>query len=116
MDLTEALDAIDAAFAFVDPTLRHHAMLITEELVMNALTHGGAAVCTIDVVLSDDRSVAEISVFDDGLPFDASAMDNVKPMDLARIGGNGLRLIHELADTISYHCLNGHNQTKVTLK
>jgi len=101
----ERLDA-----AGVAAKLRNRCLLASEEIVVNALRHGRET--------PDDEVVVEVStggqdivvtITYPGVAFDPSDPKSIPPIDLERIGGDGLRLVHQMVDTIRYARHGGRN-------
>lgn len=84
--------------------------LAVTEALNNAVEHSGAPLIVTELSLS--RSEALFRIATEGVPFDptvAAAMPD--PDDPAGMpdGGYGLSLMHELADTVTYHHEGGRN-------
>jgi anti-sigma regulatory factor (Ser/Thr protein kinase) len=78
-------------------------MLVLEELVANAIRHGGCTRVEVELVKEWDELV--ITIRDDGRPFDPTM---VAPVDCARslaerkVGGLGIHLVHHYTDSFDY--------------
>lgn len=121
----DLLEAIDRALAGqqLAPEVRDDLRLITEEVVCNALehglhgTHGEAWQIVFDLTRCGDTLQVEFR--DTGKPFDPLAQP---PPDLDAdildrpIGGLGLHLVRELAETISYRREEPYNVLRIVLR
>lgn len=101
--------------------LRHDVRLIAEEVACNVVDHGGADqephTIVTDVSARDGQLIIEFR--DDGNAFDplsASAPDVDADIHDRPIGGLGLHLVRELADSLTYRREGGHNVLRVTLR
>lgn len=114
MTLTVAGGSIDiaAAQARLTAFLEHHdtnprtilrSELLFEEVVMNAIRHGGAPQVTITATPSGDG--VGLLFEDAGPPFDpvtAPLPETATSLDDERIGGRGLRLMRKMARSMGY--------------
>lgn len=121
----DLLGAIDRALAGqqLAPEVRDDLRLIAEEVVCNALehglqgTHGQARQVVFDLTRCGDNLQVEFR--DTGKPFDPLAQP---PPDLDAdildrpIGGLGLHLVRELAETISYRREEPYNVLRIVLR
>nr|WP_238346135.1 SpoIIE family protein phosphatase [Luteimonas saliphila] len=118
-ELTAAVEST-LVEAGVDDARIHDARLIVEELACNALTHGASETgpqLRLRLQLEAARLVLELD--DDGLPFDpttAPAPDLDAELDERRVGGLGLHLVRQLADSLDYQRREDHNLVRVTLR
>ena len=87
--------------------------LILEELCANIIAHGGRnGATTIDVGLEKIRDTLEITIRDDGPPFDPTCsprVDTAKPLAERKPGGLGVHLVHHFANAIEYRRENRYN-------
>lgn len=104
-----------APFASLDDTARHHAQLIIEELVTNAIDHGRLpATEHVQVTVAVDEQQLTIEMRDRGPEFDPTrhpAPDTSLELDERPIGGLGIYLAQTLADDIRYQREHGENRT-----
>lgn len=119
-ELADSLDAVLQAQG-IDRALRDDVRLIAEEIVVNAVEYGyDADGCGEVVVAIERRSGALALEFrDDGRPFDPLALtppDLDADIDDRPIGGLGLHLVRELAQTLSYAREEPYNVLRVTLR
>ena len=110
------LDAVEAFLiqAGVDVRARHHVALGLDELLANLATHGGAADAPARLRLSVEPDHVRAELEDMGLPFDprtAGEPDVTAPLEQRDIGGLGLFLLGQLADSIDYARREGRNVT-----
>ncbi|WP_222928146.1 ATP-binding protein [Luteimonas viscosa] len=118
-ELTAAVEST-LAEAGVDDARIHDARLIVEELACNALTHGAVETepqLRLRLQLEAARLVLELD--DNGLPFDpttAPPPDLDADLDERRVGGLGLHLVRQLADSLDYQRREDHNLVRVTLR
>lgn len=118
-DLTAAVDAVLDSNA-VDREVRDDVRLIAEEVVANAIEHGGSDAETeiiVEITSVEDRLAIEFR--DRGTPFDpltvgAPALD--APIEDRAVGGLGLHLVHELAESLSYVREEPYNVLRVTVR
>ncbi len=95
---------------------RSDVRLVLEELIANALDHGGAIECTVDLALAE-RTIT-LTIIDDGAAF--NPLDSPDPVldadDPERpIGGLGLHLIKTLSLDAAYAREGPHNQLTLLL-
>lgn len=78
--------------------------LIIEELVLNAMTHGGAK--SVQITITTEAETVTVEISDNGAAFDP--LDNVPQPDVNAtlgdrvIGGLGIHLVRTLTDDLSY--------------
>jgi len=92
-------------------------LVATIEAVANAIKHGNRLDATkyvfIDAELND--GVLEISVKDEGMGFDPSALpDPTLPENILKFSGRGIYLIRSLSDGVDF--LEGGTLLKMTFK
>lgn len=124
----EALPAAQArlaaylAAAGLGARIAGRAELLLEELVTNAIRHGGLA--GTDATMSLHAAIAppggcRLTFEDPGPPFDPSAASPPEPatrLEEARIGGLGLVLLHRMARDLVYERLpEGRNRIAFSL-
>ncbi len=96
--------------------------LCAEEFVTNLVMHGlkdDPAEHTIQVVADTEPDRARIVIFDDGVPFNAAiAIDPGREgtIELATVGGRGIRLIRAYAASVAWDRIDNRNQTTFTFK
>jgi len=118
-DLTAAIDAVLETNA-VAREIRDDVRLIAEEIVANTIEHGGSDAETeivVDITALENSLLIEFR--DHGRPFDplavaAPALD--APLEERAIGGLGLHLVHELAESLSYTREDDCNVLRVTVR
>lgn len=116
--LTRVSDELNAVLSVcgVSERTQFAARLVAEEVVLNAVEHGGASFVTMefDPVEDPHRLVFE----DDGIPFDPTAQpgpgnsdapENVQPR------GRGLLLVRGHTRAIDHRLVNGRNRLRVLL-
>jgi anti-sigma regulatory factor (Ser/Thr protein kinase) len=105
----------------LNQTLRYRLGVIVDELVMNAIMHGGCTGenQTLSVSIFDQPSELFIEIIDTGLPFDPTAHTLSRcPEEGAQIpiGGVGLCLVRRLADSMKYTRNQDNNNLRLSLK
>jgi len=117
-DLTAAVETA-LADAGVDRACIHDARLVVEELACNALAHGAAADIGLRLRMRMDVARLLLEIDDDGPAFDPTAMaapDLDAGIGERRIGGLGIHLVRQLADSFDYRRHDGRNLVRVTLR
>jgi serine/threonine-protein kinase RsbW len=104
-----------ASLAGAEPDAAQDFRLSVDEIVTNAITHGGAS----RLVLAVQRlpGAVRIVVRDDARPFDpgtAPTPDLHAPAETRRVGGLGWHLVHRLMHDVGYRAL-GESGNEVTL-
>jgi len=104
-ELAGLLDSIEASLdaVAVPGKLRNRCLLATEEIVVNALRHGRedpAEEVVVELSTSDEEIAVTVAYA--GVAFDPSDPKSIPPLDLDRVGGDGLRLVHQMVDSIRY--------------
>lgn len=124
--LGELLAAIDGALASnaIAQAVRDDLLLITEEVACNAMDHGSGDDVrgpqhriSVDIARHGDRLHVEFR--DNGQPFDplAQPSPDLHADILDRpIGGLGVHLVREIAETVSYAREDPHNILRVVLR
>jgi len=118
-DVAGLLDGIEERLAAVDvpAKLRNRCLLASEEIVVNALRHGRENPGDEVVVeLCTGGQEIVVTVTYPGVAFDPSDPKSIAPMDLDRVGGDGLRLVHQMVDTIRYARHGGRNVVILVLR
>lgn len=76
-----------------------------EEILTNIVRHGGAESVQIRLALAFFPKFVELTIEDDGIPFDVSRSIPHRvdqPLENAKVGGLGIQLIHSFADKLDY--------------
>ena len=93
--------------------------LCLEEVVSNVIRHGygGAEDRPVTVRFVAPRDNYFEFVVEDQAPqfnpLEAPALDAISPEDDARIGGQGIRLLREFADTVEYEPMPAGNRLRI---
>ena len=100
--------------------LHHQALLVIEELIVNAVTYGGQTPESgvLEVALQSDPELLHIHVRDNGVAFDPFALtnpDTEASLEERRIGGLGLFLVKQLSVIHGYRYTDGMNCVHVGL-
>ena len=88
--------------------------LAVEEALANIVNYGKATAVTLQATVEDQSLV--VTIDDDGLPFDptaASPVDLTVPADQRPPGGLGIMFICQMADSLAYERVNGHNILRI---
>lgn len=108
------------ARAGITQPLAHDVLLVSEEVVCNAIDHGrppgSEHEVTVDIAVRADR--VALCFRDDGDAFDPLAQpapDLDADIEDRAIGGLGIHLIRTLADEITYERSGIHNVLRITL-
>ncbi len=103
--------------AGLDALEQGQVMLMLEELVVNAMTHGQAPPTSpVEVLFSFDGRDLHMEIRDQGRPFDPTvrrAPADDQPVDQMAIGGLGLFLTQQFADEMRYTRIAGVNQVHI---
>ena len=110
--------AIDAAGAFADlaglsPGMAARLTITVEELVANALEHGGADEIALE--LADHADRIALSMADNGIAFDPRADISAELPDPETGGGVGLSLVKAWSRIESYAREDGSNRLDLSL-
>jgi anti-sigma regulatory factor (Ser/Thr protein kinase) len=118
-DLTAAIDAVLETNA-VCREVRDNVRLIAEEIVANAIEYGGSGSETeiiVEIIALEHQLAIEFR--DCGRPFDPLTVEAPMldaPLEERDIGGLGLHLVRELADSLSYTREDPYNVLRVTVR
>jgi serine/threonine-protein kinase RsbW len=100
----------------ISPAAEYTLYLVLEEVVTNAIRHGGAG--RVEVVLAlDDRSL-DVMVTDDGPPFDPTTRpdpDLDLPLEARAVGGLGIHLIRRMCRAMAYRRNGDRNELRVQI-
>jgi anti-sigma regulatory factor (Ser/Thr protein kinase) len=113
-------NGLSAIFAFLDEAAaraglgevaRGRARLVVEELVINLWRHAfGQSAGELVVRAASAAGRLELELRDAGPAFDPTAVAPAPPADLdAEPGGQGLRLIQAMVDSLAYRREGAHN-------
>ncbi len=105
-----------AATAGAEADAAQDLRLAIEEIVTNAITHGGATRLALRVEGGGGAVTAVIR--DDARPFDprqAPAPDPAAPLEARRVGGLGWYLVRRLMHDVRHRPLSGGRGNEVTL-
>jgi len=115
--LTELLTEAEAVLATAGWSLAasHPVLLAIEELATNTIKYGYPATAgTLEVTLAVTAAAADLTLRDDGMPFDPVAApppDLDQPVEDRPIGGLGLHLVRRQSASFVYRRLaTGHNE------
>jgi anti-sigma regulatory factor (Ser/Thr protein kinase) len=116
--LREAGDALDEVLASrgVSDRSRFAARLVAEEVVLNAIEHGGARSVSMEAELEDGR--IGLVFEDDGAPFDPTpyrAEAAAGAPEDARPRGRGLILVRGFTRGVEYRRVEGRNRVSLEL-
>lgn len=119
-DLTAALRSVLDNHGLVGEVV-HDVLLIAEEVVCNAMDHGFSPLAEHEIVvdIGVDGPHLCLRFSDDGAPFDPLAHpDPDLDVDIAErpVGGLGVHLIRELAESVEYRREEGRNHLSVVLR
>ena len=100
-----ALDAFCAAERLPDE-IAWRLRVALDEIVANVIAHGAAELASgLDIWFSRDGPFVEVTVADDGPPFDPlkrAAPDITSPLETRQPGGLGIALVKGLMDEVRY--------------
>ena len=121
-DLNTSLEAVLARHG-IDAGVRGDVRLIVEELASNAIEYGGDGAEVgqheLSVDISLDRDLLTLRFRDQGAPFDplsAQAPDLEADILDRPIGGLGLYLIRQIAESMHYERIDDCNLLRVSLR
>ena len=115
------LAAIEATERFavreaISPNAVARLLIVVEELVSNALRHGGEGrAVTFDLAIARSDRQVRLDIADDGAPFDPGAERQFAGPDRERGGGVGLELIRAWAHEMTYAREDGFNRVRITM-
>ena len=102
----------------IDASLREPVCFIVEELFTNMVKYNPEAVRDIALSLGQTDAALTVRLTDfDVPPFDvtrAPAVDITRPLEEREIGGLGLHLVRQMADTIRYEYADGRSTVTFT--
>jgi anti-sigma regulatory factor (Ser/Thr protein kinase) len=96
--------------------------LCVEELVTNVVMHGlrgDLANHSIELIAEAEQDRARIVMIDDGKSFDITRAEDPGrqcSIDVATIGGRGIRLIRAYATHVDWQRIDGRNRTGLTFR
>jgi anti-sigma regulatory factor (Ser/Thr protein kinase) len=114
-----ALEATErfAMRAALAPAVAARLSIVVEELVSNALRHGGdGRAITVELSLTESDGQVRLDLADDGAAFDPTAERRFDGPDRESGGGVGLALIRAWAGEIAYARERGLNRVRVILR
>ena len=94
-----------------------HIDLMVEEIFVNIVNYSGADYICVNTNYTDN--ILSVEFIDNGFEFNPLLKESVNiPSNIeeAQIGGLGIHLTKQLADTIDYSRINGENHLKITKK
>ena len=119
--IAEALDGLAEQKGLGQDTV-FRANLAVEELVLNAMVHGGASSAApprMDVAMALGPDGLTIEVGDNGPAFnpleDAPPAPDIGPGQELSIGGLGIHLVKNMVDRMSYRRVEGWNRITMAL-
>jgi phosphoserine phosphatase len=120
-------ESLDGIFQFVedflagrsiDPSLKEPVCFIVEELFTNMVKYNPEATRDIALSLGQGGATLTVRLTDfDVAPFDVTrspAVDITRPLEERAIGGLGLHLVRQMADTIRYEYADGRSTITFT--
>ena len=119
------LSAVDESCAAVlgylqpfalDARTLHRTEVILEELVSNIVRHSSAKSMSIGATVRD--GLVELTVEDDGAPFDPFAAPDPEPftsLELAELGGRGIVLVKSFSASTRYDRVRGRNRVTISV-
>lgn len=100
----------------VPPGTAAQLMIALDEVISNALDHGGEDhIPTVEVALDIENGSVTVEISDDGIAFDplaAPAPDTSLSVEDREIGGLGIHLVRELMDEVAYTHEAGRNRLR----
>jgi serine/threonine-protein kinase RsbW len=90
-----------------------------EEAVINIMSYSHATVIDLQIMnyeLQDTNYKLQITLTDDGVPFDPTVResDTSKAIEERQIGGLGISLMRQIMDELHYQRTDGKNQLIIT--
>lgn len=129
LDIQATIDNLDTVLQFIDEKLekagcsnktRFQINVAVEELFVNvsnyAYQHGVGDIC-IGVSVHADPGVAEITLIDEGIPYDPLAKEDPDiglPAEEREIGGLGIFMVKQTMDRMTYERSDGRNIVTIT--
>lgn len=121
LHLNPTTDELPRLFAFAaEAGLSDRATLALEEAVVNVVSYSGATAIEVSLTSGDGAEIS-ITITDDGAPFDPTAYTPEPAADdagdfpeLPCVGGQGIRLITTLMDTVAYRRIDNKNILTIT--
>jgi anti-sigma regulatory factor (Ser/Thr protein kinase) len=102
----------------VDARAVHHVALVLDELLTNIANHGGTIDTPISIRLMISPARVAAEVVDGGMMFDPRVEQNLNTstsLEECPIGGLGLLLVQQLAESLSYERVEGRNRTTFSI-
>jgi len=87
-------------------------LIAADEVISNALNHGGGAPA-VEVAAKVDGDRVTVRIIDDGVAFDplaAAAPDTTLELEDREIGGLGIHLVRKMMDHVAYERRGKHNR------
>jgi serine/threonine-protein kinase RsbW len=118
--LLDQIEALSEARSWA-PSLTNKTMLVLEELIVNALTHGGRQIESgvVRVHIDERQEGLMLEIYDNGDAFDPlvfPAPDLDADLDSRPVGGLGVFLTMQLSSSLSYERIDGFNHVSLCLK
>lgn len=118
--LLDQIEALGEARSW-PPSWANKAMLVLEELIVNAITHGGRQIedGVVRVRLDKRQNGLFLEIFDNGDAFDPlvfPAPDLDADLDDRPVGGLGVFLTIQLSSSLSYERKDGFNVVRLCLE
>jgi len=112
--LSALLDTLeeDLAGRGVPPATIASVMIAADEVLSNAVNHGGEAV-SVEIAVQVTGDHVALRVTDDGAAFDplaAEAPDTTLSLEDRTVGGLGVHLVRKLMDHVGYERCGKHNR------
>ena len=118
--LLDQIEALSEARSWA-PSLTNKTMLVLEELIVNALTHGGRHIESgvVRVRINERQEGLMLEIYDNGDAFDPlvfPAPDLDADLDSRPVGGLGVFLSIKLSSSLSYERKDGFNVVRLCLE
>ena len=97
----------------LDMAIMMNLNLAIEEAVVNVMSYAypdGKGDVTVDIKVDSEK--VKVTLTDSGIPFDPTIKEQADitlSAEERRVGGLGIHLVREIADTVNYAYINGHN-------
>lgn len=115
--VTDALDQLGESIGFPAKALMQLQVAL-DEILSNVIKYAwpDTGLHTFDVRIEAGESGLEISIIDDGLPFDPRAQPPPGPAGgrRPRPGGVGIQMVRQLVDGFDYVRIDGRNRVTLT--